>query len=109
MGEVFEGDGGMGEGTGRDRHQDHRVVIACDAVVFQVAAGFAAVNEDPLVAIAEANGDGFHAAVAIGLAVAGEVIDVLAPEAEGAVVAVLGAEGELIDLLFAVDAAEGAA
>lgn len=67
------------------------VVIPGDAVEVHDFAGFAAVHEHPLAVLAKGNGDGFHKRTAVGLAVAGSVIEVHAPQAPWAVIAVLGA------------------
>jgi hypothetical protein len=74
-------------------HEGHGVVVARHAVTVNDAALFAAVDQHPFAVLAQGNGDRLHFAAAAGGAVAGNVVEVDAPEAVWAVIAVPGARG----------------
>jgi hypothetical protein len=59
-------------------------------------------HERPLLPVARPDRDRLHAAAACGAAVARALVDVHAPQAERAVIAVRGAEGSARDLRAAV-------
>jgi hypothetical protein len=108
--EELQGERRSGEGLDGDPYEDERVVVAGDAVQVHLATAGAAVDERPLAVAPDVDGDRFHGRVAVGLPVTGHVVvDVAAPEAGRAVVAVGGAGRVQRDVEPAVHAPEGAA
>jgi hypothetical protein len=95
-----------GQRPDREAHQHERVVVAGDPVDVDGRAGGAAVHERPLAVLADGYADRLHRARALGGAVAGGVVDMAAPQAVGAVVAVLGARRVQRDVEPAAPAAE---
>ena len=77
---------------GFDGERDKRklIVVSGYSVGFQLAAFSAAVDDGPVSARARPYGDRLHGAVAIGFAVAGNLIYMPAPQAPRAVIAVRG-------------------
>ena len=78
------------DGTHRDRHQQHGVVVRCDAVRAEGTAPLAAVDHGPLAMPAHPHRDGLHVPSAVGGPVAGLDIDMQAVQAVWTVVAVAG-------------------
>src|SRR3954468_17135222 len=79
------------QGPPRQLQQRVRVVVARDAVEPHGRARVAAVHERPLAVLADGDGDGLHRAGARGRPVSGHLVEVPAPEAARAVIAVPGA------------------
>jgi len=104
LGDTFEREGWLADWAHGQGGQDELVVVSCYSVGFEGSAASAAVDDGPFTAVADPNGDGFHVAVAFGLAVAGDVVEVAAPEAPGTVVSVLSAAGLVGDRLSAMRA-----
>src|SRR5690349_1767568 len=92
----------------RELHQRVRVVVAGDAVQAHGRAGLAAVHERPLAVVAHGDGDRLHRAHAARPPVTRDVVEVPAPEAARAVVAVPGARRPHRYVQTAVAAAEAA-
>lgn len=96
------------EGAECESEQCSLAVVAGDAVGFELAAVLAAVDEDPLAGFfsgrSDSDGDGFELAAARAGAVAGLVVDVLAVQAGGAVVALLRTPRAAVNVGLAVDA-----
>jgi hypothetical protein len=83
----------LADGAGGEGHQGPGVVVAGDAVALEFSASGAAVDDGPFAVAADPDGDGLHGGAAGGGVVAGGVIDVEAPEAPGAMVAMARAIG----------------
>lgn len=89
--ERVQGEGGGGQRSHGQSDEGQFVIVAGDAVEADAAAGSAAMDERPFAVASGGHGDGFHLAAATGGAIAGVTVQVYAPEAVGAMVAVPGA------------------
>src|SRR5215218_3455148 len=91
-GQPLQREGWLRERSDRQAHERQRVVVAGDAIEVHGVASAAAMDERPFAVVANADRDRRHRGGAVRAAVAGHVVvEVLAPQAVGAVVAVLGA------------------
>jgi hypothetical protein len=105
--EVLQGKWRLGQWPNGQSEQQERVVVGGRPVEVDDLARQATVDEDPLAAAANRDGDRLHRRPAVGVPVAGDVIvEVAAPQAVGAVIAVVGAGGVQGDVEPAVPAAE---
>jgi hypothetical protein len=89
-----------------ERHQREFVVVSRYPVRVKLAAGAAPVDDGPVTARADPDGDRLHRTLARGGAIAGILVHVAAPQAPRAVVAVQGPRGLLHHRLPAADAAK---
>ena len=93
--------------TGGQPEQQQRAVVAGRAIEVDLVTAGAPVDEDPLPRAADAHGDGLHRRAARRSPVAGRVVvDMPAPQAGRAMVAVGGAGRVEWDVELAVSAAE---
>lgn len=107
QGDSLQGEWGLRQGQNGQPEEEQRAVIRGGAVEVDLVAAGAAVDEDPLAVAADRDGDGLHGGPALGLAVAWAiVIEVTAPEAVGAVVAVARPGGINRDVEAAMATAE---
>lgn len=83
----------MGERALRQAQQHRRIVVPGDAVRPHQIAPMTPMNDGPLAVWTNPDGDRFHRATAGALTIARGSVDVTAPEALGAVIAMLGTEG----------------
>ena len=105
--EVLQGKWRLGQWPNGQSEQQERVVVGGRPVEVDDLARQATVDEDPLAAAANRDGDRLHRRPAVGVPVARDVIvEVAAPQAVGAVIAVVGAGGVQGDVEPAVPAAE---
>lgn len=94
------------QGALKQSAQGAWIVIASDAVRTQCSASLAAMDQGQLTVVSNPRADGAHGATAAAQSVSGTQVQVLAVEAVGAVVAVLGARCSGHHGVAAVDAGE---
>ena len=104
--QIIEWEGRSCDRAEGQREQSALLIVAGDAISLEFAAGGAAVDDRPLTIAANLDRDRFHRGAAGVGAIARFVVDVTRPEAAGAVVAMLGAEGLGGDVTLAAGAGE---
>jgi hypothetical protein len=90
----------------RQRQQRYFVIVPGDSILFQSAAGDATVDDDPLLAPPDGNSNRLHDTPARGSAVARLFVQVYAPQAPRAMVAVHRPRGGRIHVTPAMSAGE---
>ena len=108
LGQAVEGERRLGDGADREADEQQRVVVARGAVEVELVAAGAPVDEQPFAVAPDRDAQRLHQGTAVGGAVAGRVVDVTAPQAERAVVAMPGALGLEQDAGAAMAAGERA-
>ena len=99
--QPIQREGWLRDGANGEGDENELVVVASDSVGVKLAAASALVDNRPVAASADPDGDGLHGPAALGSAVAGHIVYVLAPEAPGAMVPVSGAQSVLRNRLAA--------
>jgi hypothetical protein len=94
LADALDREGRLGERPDRQLQQDERVVVARAAIQVELVTTATPMNEDPLSVPANGDGDRFHERAALRVAIARTVVvQVAAPQAVRAVIAVSGADG----------------
>ena len=96
----------VGDTLSEDADEEERIVVTRDPVAAQRPAAVAPVDEQPLTVLADRDRNGLHRGEAVRRTVTGLDVDVAAPQAERAMVAVVRAGRVLGDVQAAVVAAE---
>jgi len=106
--DPFHGERRLGERPDRQSQQHEWVVVTGRPIEVELVTAAAPMDDDPLSVSTHGDGDRFHERAALRGSIAGTVIQVAAPQAVRAVVAVSRAEGVGRDVQPAMATAERA-
>ena len=107
--DQLDREGRLPERSDRQPQQEQRLVIGSRSIEVHLVAAEAPVDQHPLAVTANGDGDRLHRRPAVGVPISGGVVvEVLAPQAAGAVVSVRGPGCSEWDVETAVTAAERA-
>jgi len=104
--DQLDGEGRPAERHDRQSQQQQRLVVSGRSIQVELIAPEAPVDQDPFAITSHGDRDRFHRRSAVGVAIAGRVVEVLAPQAARAVVAMCGPWCIEGDVETAVSAAE---
>jgi len=106
MYQALQGEGRLGQRPYGQTQEEQGAVVSGRPIEVNGVTGSAAVDEDPFAGTSHRDGHRLHGGAAVGAPISGAIIDMDAPQAGGAVVAVGGAGSGHRNIEAAVPASE---